>query len=189
MFAFHLVNLDKESLASEVLSSQRRFEFPSLWQEVLGFLRELEISLEELEESSKYEFRKKVKARITKKNEQDLLLWMEPYKKLNSRELSKEEFKTKDYFHELNLGKARTKFAIDTSMLKTVKSNFASDRKYEDDMWQCEQCSRVDSIRHLIRCPFFAELRVDKDLKNNNEDIVEYFQEIVRYRLEQAQHL
>ena len=189
MFAFHLVNLDKESLASEVLSSQRRFEFPSLWQEVLGFLRELDITVEELEESSKYEFRKKAKEAIAKKNEKDLLLWMEPYKKLNAKELSKEEFKTKDYFKELNLSMARTKFAIDTSMLKTVKSNFPSDKKNEDDLWQCDQCTRVDSIRHLVRCPFFAELRVDKDLKNNNEDIVEYFQEIIKYRLEQAQRL
>ena len=36
---------------------------------------------------------------------------MEPYKKLNARKLSKEEFKTKDYFKNLNPSKARTKFA------------------------------------------------------------------------------
>ena len=61
MFTFHVVNLDKESLAYEVLSTQRKFEFPSLWQEVLEYLQELEITVEELEESSKHEFKKRVK--------------------------------------------------------------------------------------------------------------------------------
>ena len=188
MFAFHLVNLDKESLAYEVWSTQRNLEFPSLWQEVIGFLRDLDMKIEELEESTKYEFKKKVKKAIATKNKKDLLQWMEPYKKLNAHDLSQEEFETKEYFKELSLPKARTKFAIDTKVLKTVKTNFSSDAKNEEELWKCDQCTRVDSIRHLIRCPFFADLRVDKDLKNNNEDIVDYFQEIVKYRLEQAQH-
>ena len=189
MFAFHLLHLEEDSLAYEVLNAQRTFEFPSLWQEILGFLRDLDMSIEELEDSSKYEFKKKVKAAILKKNERDLLHWMEPYKKLNASELGRKEFKMQEYFKELNLSQARTKFAIDTLMLKTIKSHFPSDKKYEEDMWKCEQCTRIDSIRHLIRCPFFADLRADKDLQNNNEDIVEYFQKIVEYRLEQAQHL
>ena len=80
IFTFHVVHLDKESLAYEVLSTQRKFEFPSLWQEVLGYLQELEIAVEEIEESSKYEFKKRVKEALKKKNERELLQWMEPYK-------------------------------------------------------------------------------------------------------------
>ena len=106
MFTFHVVHLGKETLAYEVMETQRTFEFPSLWQEVIGYLQELEISVEELEESSKYEFKKRVKEAIKKKNEKDLLQWMEPYRKLDAKELSKEEFTTKDYFSELSLSKA-----------------------------------------------------------------------------------
>ena len=73
MFAFHLVHLENELFASEVLSAQRTFEFSSLWQEILGFLWELDISIEELEDSFKYEFKMKVKDAIVKKNKRDLL--------------------------------------------------------------------------------------------------------------------
>ena len=115
---------------------------------------------------------------------------MESYSKLNAKLLSEENFEPKPYFHELNLTQARVKFAIDTKMLKTVKSHYPSEKRYEDDMWECEHCSRVDSIRHLMVCPYFEELRVNKNLHSNSEDIVTYFQQIVNIRLEneRAQH-
>ena len=50
------------------------------------------------------------------KNKKDLLQWMKPFKKLDARDLGQVKFKTKEYFEELNLYQARTKFAIDTKM-------------------------------------------------------------------------
>ena len=98
--------------------------------------------------------------------------------------MKNEEFKTKNYFEELTLSEAQVAFAIDTKMLKTVKTHFPSNKEYEDDAWQCQQCTNIDSIRHLTRCPYFADLRIDKDLKTNNEDIVKYFQEVIKIRSE-----
>ena len=102
-----------------------------------------------------------------------------------------EDFEKKKYFYELNLTQARVMFSLDTKMLRTVKSHFPSDRKNKDDLWECQNCSRIDSIRHLMRCPYFEEIRVGKNLHSNEEDIVEYFQKVVNIRLEneQAQHL
>ena len=122
-------------------------------------------------------------------NRKSLLEMIEPYKKMNVCYLSDEKFEMRKYFHELGLEKARTAFAIDTQMLKTVKSIYPSDKRNEDDLWTCDQCTRVDSIRHLTRCPYFTELRENKNLHDNREDIVTYFQEVIEIRLdfEQAQ--
>ena len=188
LFLFHLINLDQNTLGYEVLDSQRRFEMPGLWQECLEYLRELDISIEELEELSKFQFKSRVREATREKNRRDLLRWIEPYKKLNVIDLSKEKFETKPYFFELSLSKARTKFSIDIQMLKTVKSHFPLDKTNEEALWKCGQCSRVDSIRHLMRCPFFSDIRANKNLHTNIEDMVTYFQEIVTYRLEQAQN-
>ena len=112
---------------------------------------------------------------------------IEPYKKLNVAEISEENFETKPYFREMTLSQARIMFAIDTKMLKTVKSYYPSDQKNEDDLWECDQCSRIDSARHLTRCPFFEELRVDKNLHSNQEDLVEYFQQVINFRINDGQ--
>ena len=186
-FLFHLVHLNSNRLAHEVLEVQRQLELPSLWTQCLQFLRDLDISLEEVHNLSKREFKGRLKSSIFKKNESDLLCMMEPYKKLNASQLNEDGFRTKAYFHELNLSQARIMFAIDTKMLKTIKSHYPSHKDYEDDLWECEHCSRVDSIRHLTRCPAFEELRAGKNLHSNTEDIVAYFQEILNIRLESGQ--
>ena len=191
MFLHHLIHLPTNSLAFEVLEIQRKMEIPSLWMEGLKFLLELDIKIEELHELSKQKFKQRVKSAAEEKNRMDLIQMIEPYKKLNYAQLSVEDFGTKRYFQEMNLSQARVMFALDTKMLKTVKSHYPSDRKNEEDLWECQHCSRIDSIRHLIRCPFFEDLRIGKNLNSNEEDIVDYFQQIVNLRIEneQAQHL
>ena len=183
LLLFHLLHLDKDSLAYEVLDEQRKLE-TCFWNECLGFLRELDIPLHEVEDLSKHQWKSRLREAIRSKNRSDLLTLIEPYKKLNYHELKNEECKTKEYFHDLTLSQAQVAFAIDTKMLRTVKSDFPSNKEYEDDLWRCQQCTRTDSIRHLTRCPFFSDLRINKNLKTNTEDIVEYFQEIIKIRLE-----
>ena len=107
---------------------------------------------------------------------------MEQYKKIKVIEMSAENFETKSYFNELTLDQARTKFAIDTKMLRTVKINFPSDLKNEDDLWKCDQCTCEDSIRHLKICPFFEDLRENKNL-DRDDDLISYFDEIIQIRM------
>ena len=191
LFLYHLIHLQKDSLASEILQVQRQIELPSLWTECLQYLLDLDISLEELNDLTKQQFKRRVQCAAKEKNRKDLLTLIEPYRKLSFAELSEEDFETKPYFHELNLQQARLRFAIDTKMLRTIKSYYPSDKKNEDDFWECQHCSRIDSVRHLLRCPFFEELRVNKNLHSNQEDLVEYFRQIINVRMEneQAQHL
>ena len=184
-FIYHVAHLSEDSLASEVLKVQQRLEL-GLWAEILQFMRDLNIEVRELYELTKQQWKSRVKEAIIEKNKSDLLQAIKSYKKLNYNELKDEEFKTRSYFEELTLSEAQVAFAIDTKMLNTVKSHFPSNKEFEDQVWACQNCTRVDSIRHLIRCPFFEDLRVDKDLKTNNEDIVKYFREIIKIRLEES---
>ena len=187
LFLKHIVQLNKQTLASEVLNVQRELELPGLWSESLDFFRELDISLDDLFSTSKQQFKTLVRQALVSKNRDDLLRMIEPYKKLNIIDLTNEEFETKKYMYEMSLSQVRTKFAIDTNMLRTVKSLFPSDQKFSDDLWRCDQCSRIDSIRHLTRCPYFSELRENKNLQSNEEDLVTYFQEVVQIRMEYEQ--
>ena len=98
MFLFHLIHLQEDSLASEVLRTQRHMEIPSLWTECLQFLLDLDISLEEIHILSKHQFKRRVQSAAKDKNRRDLLQMIEPYKKLNVAEISEENFETKPYF-------------------------------------------------------------------------------------------
>ena len=108
---------------------------------------------------------------------------MQSYKKLDVDKLKRDEFQMKEYFNYMKLGDVRTKFAIDNRMVKTVKSDFPSDPTYTDELWQCEECTRIDSIRHIKICPGYEELRADKDLRKDS-DLVLYFQEVLAKRSE-----
>ena len=89
----------------------------------------------------------------------------------------------KQYFKYFTLNDARTKFAIDTKMLKTVKSHFSSDREFAEELWQCEAgCGRIDSIRHIEVCPGYEELRVNRDLEDSY-DYVHYFQDVLQFSM------
>ena len=89
----------------------------------------------------------------------------------------------KPYFKNFTLKDARMKFAIDSKMLETVKSNFSSDKEYADKLWQCEAgCGRIDSIRHIEVCPGYEEFRNNRDLEDSS-DYVHYFQDVLQFRM------
>ena len=99
-----------------------------------------------------------------------------------------EEFYVCDYPVSMKLEDARTKFAIDNRMVPTIKSDFPSDSTYAEKLWKCDECERVDSIRHIKVCPGYEELRSDKDL-SKDEDLVKYFQDVLNVRYAQNELL
>ena len=101
-FIFHATHLSKDSLAYQVLETQQKME-TGLWNEILLFLRELEIEIYELEDLTKTQWKSRVWDAVLIKNRSDLLKMIEPYKKLDYNKLKNEEFKTKNYFHFLKL--------------------------------------------------------------------------------------
>ena len=142
-----------------------------------------EHKLEEINSLSKHQWKKRVKEAVNDLNRKMILENMDGLKKTNKEKLQDTKFETKKYFYDLDLEQARVAFAIDTNMLKTVKSLYPSIKEYEDNLWVCDQCTKVDSIRHLYRCPFFSDQRNKKQIETNTAHMTAYFQEITNIRL------
>ena len=103
------------------------------------------------------------------------------YKKLDISEMRTESFEMKAYFSELNMHEARTKFAIRTKMVKTVKLNYKNDPKHKMSLWKCDDCSSIDSQEHILWCPAYSQFRIDKDL-DEDKDLTRYFQQVLNFR-------
>ena len=100
--------------------------------------------------------------------------------KLKNLNVPSENLRLHDYIKNMNLRNVRTNFRIRSHMIDT-KYNKKSDKKYEAELWRCDDCKSLDSQSHIIWCPAFAPLREGRNLKNDN-DLVSYFQEVLRIR-------
>ena len=116
------------------------------------------------------------------KNTNDLISKMKSgYKKIDHKLMAGENFELKPYFKNLHISQARTKFRLRSFMTKTVKLNFASDKKFAADLWTCWHCPMVDSQAHVRICPAYQHLRAGKNL-DNDQDLVRYFTQVIKFR-------
>ena len=80
-------------------------------------------------------------------------------------------------------------FKIKSQVLPTIRKNFP--RKYRADSLLCPSCRNLDltsqkedSQKHLItECPAFDDFKMNRDSKNNDLDIVEFFKDVIKYRI------
>ena len=78
----HVANLASDTLAAEVLATQRQLNLPdTLWSEGIQYLRELNIGVGELISLSKSQFKLKLRKAIEEKNKIELLNQIKNYKK------------------------------------------------------------------------------------------------------------
>ena len=100
--------------------------------------------------------------------------------------MKKEEFELKPYFKTMNLGQARMMFSIQTKTTRTVKSHCMSDKKFATELWKCSaNCDKIDSIQHIaFACPQYEHLKKNRDIENNDIDLVNFFQDVVKLRNE-----
>ena len=179
--AFHLTNLCEDSLANTILREQRRHEIPSLTQEVLRYMAMLNIREEEMKTLSKAQYRRMIKSKMKEKKRQDLLKWMKSYKKIDFFSHKEENLEIRSYFKTMNLQQCRTMFSLRAESTKSVKTHQMSNKTYERDDWACK-CGEIDTLSHILRCPEYEHLRESKDLVSSDEDIVKYFQNVIKMR-------
>ena len=126
---------------------------------------------------------------IEDKNRREILQDFKNYKKLNYDELVEEKFERKSYFSEMNIENSKIMFEIKSQVLPPIRKNFP--RKYRADSLLCPSCRNLDltsqkedSQKHLItKRPAFANFRMNRDLQNNDIDIVEFFKDIMEYKI------
>ena len=139
------------------------------------------LTLAELEDYSKVQWKKIVEKALNEFNKRTLLEKIKNYKKLDFVKLKKEDYETKNYLASLNIADARLKFALRTCMTKTVKANFKGDPLYRSNNWKCQECQVLDTQDHVVRCPVYLSLRTGKDLESD-KDLVEYFRKVIALR-------
>ena len=176
LFFHHLLHLPNDSLAWEVAQIQMNLGLPGLMEECLSLTKELD--LPKAENCSKSQWKNIVNKKVKEKTRNDLLGSIAKYKKLEIEELEKEDFEIKPYMHNLNMHSARTKFALRTKMTKTVKLNYKNDPVNKIKLWQCDDCSSIDSQEHILWCPSYSHLRVGKNL-DEDKHLTRYFQQVL----------
>ena len=72
-------------------------------------------------------------------------------------------------------------------MTRYVKMNYKGDKMYSKLLWKCENCTNMDSESHILWCSEYSDLREGKNL-NNNKDLCEYIQKVMKKREKQEQN-
>ena len=92
-----------------------------------------------------------------------------------------ESFETKEYLKKMNIADARVNFKLRSQMVD-VKFNYKHDPRYTKDLWKCDSCeSAIESQSHILWCPSYSDLRVGKNI-NNDQDLVNYIKQVMKIR-------
>ena len=187
-FIFHLTSLDETTLAKQVFTTQHKMSFPGLVKHAQKTMQELDlpdICFAKNRTMTGKTWNQLVKSKISAKMEADLLheVKSKPYTKLINGPMSNERFETKEYLREMTLSSARTNFKLRSKTIE-VKYNFKNNPKYKAERWRCDSCVSelaIEDQQHIIVCPAYEKLRVDRSL-DNDQDLVNYFKEVLSIR-------
>ena len=160
---------------------QEKFKWPSLKEEIQSFLNEYEIV--DVTIFSKIYWRKFISEKIKQKNRLCLLEMAKSLKKVDYFSVACEEFKLSDYFSELSLELARTKFREVSKCMQTCRSHASSDPVNIRAMYRCHDCSSQDSLGHWWVCDAYKNLRINKS-KDSDKDICEFYRAVINKRQE-----
>ena len=186
LFLHHLVGLDDQSLAKQVLSVQDHHDLPGLVTECKDLIVKFKLPNILKIRKSKNVWKSLVKKKIIEENSKELKEELSKYRKLEESEFLEEEFGRQPYTKQLDLASVRTKFKFRTKMTQYVKMNFSNSTQYSEDLWRCDSCrTNIDSQNHVLWCGSYASLREGKDMRKD-EDLCTYLQEVfkIRHKLE-----
>ena len=181
------MNLEEDEIARKVAMIQINNKFPGLMNECQDLLKKLNLDDIDVNECTKFAWKKNVKKAVTNDYIKDMLNKMKKYKKIDTEIKREETFETKKYLKEMNLSRARMKFSMESQMVKHFKFNYMSDLKNERSNWACNYCLekekkyQPDSMKHALNCPEYSSIRLEYNL-DEQEDAVDFFTKIVTLR-------
>ena len=137
-----------------------------------------------------------VKAEISKMNKAKIVQNMIGYKKICYEQHLNEPYKLQPYLKTLNIADARLRFKLKTHMAPSIMMNFPSDVRFSEQLWTCTGCGddgsdkadgqvggRRDTQTHIMICPGYADMRIDKNLEDD-KDLVRYFSQVIKKRMD-----
>ena len=141
-----------------------------------------------------------------------MLSWIQKYKKISFEECSNEKFEMKSYFKTMTIDRSRLFFKVQVSMTPTIRLSYKSNKKFRAEKWVCTDCmsdnpsvnqsvseeekvtvtisSRTytgfpDSNQHqMLHCRANEDLRKGKNVMENENDCVEFFQQLIQRRMD-----
>ena len=181
-----LATLPETSLWREFYEIQNSHNFPSIVTQCKEYLDRWKVG--EIRNYSKVQFKRMIRKKMLVQNFEDLSDRAKGLKKVNIENYDKSEFKLKDYFKSLNLQSSRIIFRRNSHMLKTVRTNFKSDKKYKAEGFLCPDCltldppvSHQDTQEALATCQGNSDLRQGLDLSQLKQE-ADYYQSIITRR-------
>ena len=164
----HITQLDNTSLAKQVYTEQNERGWPGLVAECKKISNDWQVP--DITEPgcniSKVEWKTMLKKEAKVQNSKWL---MERIKKSSKLEVMKnEDYGGKSYIAEMNMHDSRVHFTLRSRMYK-CKMNYLNDPKFKSEMWRCDDCYRC-VVRHTNT--------------TSDQDIVNYFKEVTKIRLE-----
>ena len=94
------------------------------------------------------------------------------------------------YLKNLSLHDSRVLFRKNAYMLKTVRLNFKSDKRYKAEGYLCPDCLSLDPpVSHpdhqdeLLTCQGNSDLRLNRDLSNQIHEAA-YYRELIARRIQ-----
>ena len=140
---------------------------------------QIEDANETKEDRSKYN--KKLKESCRVRDEVNIKKKMEKMEKMDT--LKNEDCKRKDYINQKSINTVRNTFATRVMMLRFA-GNFSHDDYFRRTNWQCEGCDLkvIEDQVHIASCTGYEDLRRNKNIEHDNEDLVTFFQEVLDRR-------
>ena len=188
LFYYHLVNLSNDTLAKKIYLEEIKLNIGGYHHECQIYLANLNINPEEAKYLNKTQWKALIRDSLKRKTRSDILDRAKPYKKVDYFIMKEEEYEMKYYLKTMKLEQARIMFSLRTKTTKFIKSHFFSDKKYASQLWKCStECDKIDTIQHIaFACPKYEHLKRDKDLQNNDVDLVNFFQDVIKLREDEA---
>ena len=187
-FLHHILNLNKSSLASQILFIQQNLKLPGLLSECQNFITELKLTNILEVKIKRNKWKNEVKNKILKANENELKDEIIKSKKLRESGILSEGFGIKKYIREMTLYESRTLFKHRCKATQYVKMNFRNDKNFAKKLWKCDHCQNIDTESHLLWCQYYKKLREDKDL-NQNKDLCKYLSDILALRTKEDKQM
>ena len=188
LFLHHVATLPKDSLASECYEEMIKNSLPGIVSNSMVILRQWGIT--NIQQYSKWSWKRLMKEKIKRKNFEELLTWSEKYKKVDTDRYKKQKFEMRSYLKTQNLEDARILFRKNSYMLKTVRLNFKSDKRYKAEGYLCPDClsldppvSHPDHQEELLTCPGNSDLRLNRDLSDLKQE-AGYYKELIARRIQ-----